>query len=230
MLFEAGEADVAVIATSREKVPAAAELAVLELGPLEPSAVAALVADLLGGDPPDDLVTEVVRRSGGNPLYVGELSFALRDRGLVSLVDGDVLVTTAAGLAQALDLVPDSVEGLIGARIDALPAAQERVLTIASALGSPVDERLVAEVTAELGEPDAEVPDALAGLRAAHMIAGHDFVHALVMSTAYSRTPAPAGDGCTWPRQPSGRSASPTTSCPGTSRATSTSPVPAPGR
>ena len=188
VLFVAAEADVVVVATSREKVPAAAELALLELGPLEPSAVAALVADLLGGDPPDDLVTEVVRRPGGNPLYVVELALAIRDRGLVSLVDGDVLVTTAAGLPQALDLVPDSVEGLIGARIDALPAAQERVLTTAAALGSPIDERLVAEVTAELGEPDAEVPDALAGLRAARMTARDDFVHALVMSTAYSRT------------------------------------------
>ncbi len=188
VLFEAGEADVLVLATSREKVPAAAELTVLELGPLDPPAVAALVADLLGGDPPGDLVDEVVRRSGGNPLYVVELALALRDRGLVSLADGDVLVTTAAGLAQALDLVPDSVEGLIGARIDALPAAQERVLTIAAALGSPVDERLVAEVTAELAEPYGEVPDALAGLRAARMVAGDDFVHALVMSTAYSRT------------------------------------------
>lgn len=188
VLFEAGDADLLVLATSREKVPAAAELAVLELGPLDSPAVAALVADLLGGAPPDDLVEEVVRRSGGNPLYVVELALAIRDRGLVALVDGDVLVTTAAGLPQALDLVPDGVEGLIGARIDALPAAQERVLTIAAALGSPVDERLVAEVTAELAEPDSEVPDALAGLRAARMIAGDDFVHAVVMSTAYSRT------------------------------------------
>ncbi len=189
VLFEAGEADVLVLATSRDKVPAAAELAMLELGPLDLPAVAALVADLLGGDPPDDLVEEVVRRSGGNPLYVVELALAIRDRGLVSLADGEVLVTTAAGLARALDLVPDSLEGLIGARIDALPAAQERVLTIAAALGSPVEERLVAEVTAELGEPDSEVPEALAGLRAARMIAGDDFVHALVMGTAYSRTP-----------------------------------------
>ncbi len=188
VLFEAGEADVVVVATSRDKVPAAAELAVLDLGPLERPAVAALVADLLGGDPPDDLVTEVVRRSGGNPLYVVELALAIRKRGLVSLVDGDVLVTTAAGLDRALDLVPDSVEGMIGARIDGLPAAQERVLTIAAALGSPVELRLVAEVTAELGEPSAEVPDSFAGLRAARMIAGDDFVHALVMSTAYSRT------------------------------------------
>ncbi len=188
VLFDVGDADVLVVATSREPVLAAAELTVLELGPLDGDAVGALVGDLLGGDPPDDLVAEVVRRSGGNPLYVGELAFALRDRGLVSLVDGDVLVTTAAGLAQTLDLVPDSVEGLIGARIDALPAAQERALTIAAALGSPVAERLVVEVAAELAEPSAEVPAALAGLREARMIAGEDFVHALVMSTAYSRT------------------------------------------
>lgn len=187
--FSAGDADVLVVATSRERVPAAAELTLLELGPLDDVAVGALVGDLLGGAPPEDLVAEVARRSGGNPLYVVELALALRDRGLVSLVDGDVLVTAAAGLAQALDLVPDSVEGLIGARIDALPAAEERALTIAAALGSPVAERLVVEVAAELGEPSAEVPAALTGLREARMLADADFVHALVMSTAYSRTP-----------------------------------------
>ena len=155
--------------------------------------------DLLGGDPPDDLVDEVVRRSGGNPLYVGELAFALRDRGLVSLVDGDVLVTAAAGLAQALDLVPDSVEGLIGARIDALPAAQERALTIAAALGSPVDERLVVEVAAELAEPTAEVPAALAGLREARMIAGRRLRPRAGDEHGVLRGPrGPAAGGSTW--------------------------------
>ncbi len=188
VLFEVGDSDVLLIVTSREQVPATAELELLELGPLDRADVAALLADLLGGDPPDDLIDEVVRRSGGNPLYVGELAFAIRDRGLVSLVDGDVLVTAATGLANALDLVPDSIEGLIGARIDALPAAQERALTIASVLGVPIQEDLVVALSARLAEPSAEIREALAGLRAQGLLAGADFVHALVQSTAYLRT------------------------------------------
>gem|GEM_PF-4724333 len=189
VLFELGDADVLVVATSREKVSAIAELVPLDLAPLSPDDVAALLADVLGGDPPDDLVDEVVRRSGGNPLYVTELALALRDRGMVSLVDGGVLVTAATELASALDVVPDTIEGLIGARIDALPAAQERALTIAAVLGAPVTPDLVAAVTARLAEPYGEVPGALDGLRESRLLDGQDFVHALVQSTAYLRTP-----------------------------------------
>ncbi len=188
VLFDVGEAPVLLVATSREKVPATAELELLELGPLDRSGVTALLTDLLGGDPPDDLVDEVLRRSGGNPLYVGELAFAIRDRGLVSMVDGDVLVTAATGLATALDLVPDTVESLIGARIDALPAAQERALTVASILGAPLADDLVVALTARLGEPSVEVREALASLRAQGLLVGAEFVHALVQSTAYLRT------------------------------------------
>ncbi len=188
VLFEVGDADVLLIATSREKVSASAELDLLELGPLDRADVAALLADLLSGVPPDDLIDEVVRRSGGNPLYVGELAFAIRDRGLVSLVDGGVLVTAATGLATALDLVPDSLEGLIGARIDALPAALERALTIAAVLGAPIEEELVVALSTRLAEPSSEVRAALAGLREEGLLVDVDFVHALVQSTAYLRT------------------------------------------
>ena len=188
VLFEIGDADVLVVATSREKVPASAELDLLELSPLDRGDVAALLADLLSGAPPEDLVDEVVRRSGGNPLYVGELAFTIRDRGLVSLVDGDVLVTVGTGLATALDLVPDSLEGLIGERIDALPAALERALTIAAVLGAPVDDELVVALSARAAEPSTEVRMALSGLREVGLLVGAEFVHALVQSTAYLRT------------------------------------------
>ena len=189
LLFELGDADLLLVATSREKPDTAADLALLELGPLGEHAVGDLLVDLLGGVPPDDLVADILRRSGGNPLYVTELALGLRDRGLVRRLEGDVLVTTATGLDSALDLVPDTLEGLIGARIDALPAAQERTLTVAAALGQPVDEQLVAAVTAELGESDSEVTPAFAGLRAARLLEDRHFVHALVQSTAYIRTP-----------------------------------------
>ena len=67
VLFEVGDFDVLLIATSREQVPATAELDLLELGPLDRADVAALLTDLLGGDPPDDLIDEVVRRCWRQP-------------------------------------------------------------------------------------------------------------------------------------------------------------------
>ncbi len=97
----------------------------------------------------------------------------------MSLVEGGVLVTAAAGLATTLDLVPQSLEGLIGSRINALTAAEERALTIAAVIGPPVQHDLVAAVTARLAEPYGEVTDALAGLREHRMLEGEHFVHAL---------------------------------------------------
>ena len=180
--------DLLVIATSREPVSTTATLPVLEVAPLVDDAVAVLVTELLGGLPPDVLVADIARRSGGNPLYVAELALALRDRGLVELVEGGVLVASDAGLQTALDLVPDSLEGLIGARIDALPNAQERALTIAAILGAPVREELVTAVAVQLALPHHEIRAALEGLRSARLLEGDEFVHAVVQNTAYVRT------------------------------------------
>ena len=189
VLHELGDTDVLLLATAREPIRLTAPLPHLDVKPLAASSVADLVAALLGGEPPDVLVDDIARRSGGNPLYVTELALALRERGLVELVDGGVLDATGAGLAAALDLVPDSLEGLVGARIDALPTAEERALVVASVLGAPVHDRMVSAVMVQLALPHAEVPSALAGLRAKHFLDGDQFVHAVVQNTAYVRTP-----------------------------------------
>jgi class 3 adenylate cyclase/tetratricopeptide (TPR) repeat protein len=59
----------------------------------------------------------IVRRAGGNPLFLGELLQALGARGSV-------------------EALPESLEAVVNAEIDALPALARRVLRYASVLGS----------------------------------------------------------------------------------------------
>ncbi|MSZ78148.1 MAG: AAA family ATPase, partial [Actinobacteria bacterium] len=180
---------VTVLASSREPLSLTATVDALDLQPLVADDVAALVSDLLEGDPPTVLVHDIVRRCGGNPLYVAELALAMRERGLVEKLDGEVLVASASALeGGALDLVPNSLEGLIGARIDALPNAEERVLTIAAVLGAPVSADLISAVSIRLALPHQEIGAAIDGLRAARILDGGRFVHAVVQNTAYMRT------------------------------------------
>lgn len=188
LLHELDDADVLLLATSRGPVTTTADLPAVDVAPLSESAVGSLVEELLEGSPPDELVADVARRSGGNPLYAAELARALQDRGLVRRVEGDVLVAAGADLAAALDLVPDTLEGLVGARIDALPTAQSRVLTVAAVLGTPVRADLVGAVVARVGGQALVEPE-LAALREEGLLAGSDFVHAVVQDTAYARTP-----------------------------------------
>ncbi len=55
-------------------------------------------------------------------------------------------------------------------------------------LGAPVSEELVTAVAVQLALPHHEIHDALDGLRAARMLDGDQFVHAVVQNTAYVRT------------------------------------------
>jgi hypothetical protein len=88
----------------------------------------AAMRELLAGrapDLPEDVIGQVLERAGGVPLYAVEVARAVadhkrkRDRG---------------GQPGRLD-VPESLHGLIAARIDALPAAERALLLAAAVLG-----------------------------------------------------------------------------------------------
>ena len=117
---------VLLVATSRRPLELTAEVGTITLTALGATDLHDLLAELLGGEPPEALVAEVGRRSGGNPLFATEVAIALQAAGLVQVVDGGVLVAADSDLAAAVDLVPDTLEGLIGARIDALDAARDQ--------------------------------------------------------------------------------------------------------
>ena len=111
-------------------------ITVEELGDLGPQESENLVRDLLRLHRIDDesLVSEILRRSGGNPLYIKEVVEVLRDRGM--LKDSGER-RQLQGKESSTQWLPSNVEGLIKSRIDRLPLRLKVVLQKVSFLWSP---------------------------------------------------------------------------------------------
>lgn len=102
-----------VIGTSRDPAAMVEGMRELALGPLSEAASRELtLAAVDRGEVPVERATTLVRRSGGNPLFLIEL------------------IRTAAG-----NEMPDSLESLFQQRLDGLPARQRRLLRHAAVLG-----------------------------------------------------------------------------------------------
>jgi class 3 adenylate cyclase/tetratricopeptide (TPR) repeat protein len=88
-----------------------------------------LVSSLLeAGVLPDRAQAALLARAGGNPLYAGEYVRMLVDRRLVG---------PGADGAPAGELpLPESIQAIIAARLDALPAAEKALLQDAAVIGS----------------------------------------------------------------------------------------------
>ena len=74
----------------------------------------------------------LLERSGGNPLYAEEFVQMLADRGLIDRRTGDRAYGTTSNAAIP---VPESLQALIGARLDALPAADKALMHDAAVIG-----------------------------------------------------------------------------------------------
>lgn len=143
-----------------EPLPGAA---VLELERLDRDETAELLRRLRGRAP-RALVDEVHRRSGGNPLFVEQL-----------VATGDL-----AG-------IPPTLEALLAARLDRLPAVERRVVETAAVLGGEV----TAELVERVGGGDASVLPALCDLWILEAAApgGYRLAHQLLRDAAYEAIP-----------------------------------------
>jgi class 3 adenylate cyclase/tetratricopeptide (TPR) repeat protein len=105
---------------------------VMELLPLTQADSALLAENLLKIEGlPTDVKRLVLERSEGNPFFMEELLHELIDSGMV-LMEG----TRATAAQDILHVeVPDTLQGIIAARIDRLPAEQKYTLQTASVLG-----------------------------------------------------------------------------------------------
>ena len=101
-------------------------------------------------DLPKELRQRVLDRAEGNPLYVEEVVRLLIEEGVVEQRNGHWYATQAAADVR----VPDSVEALIRARLDTLPAP-ERVLLQAGAVVGRVFQR---SAVASIAPPDQVPP------------------------------------------------------------------------
>ena len=122
----------------------------LSLAPLSERAMQELLDGFVPGLPPD-LRRRILERSEGVPLYAVETVRMLLDRGLVAEEDGVYRLT---GEVAELD-VPETLQGLIAARLDGLSAEERRVLQDGSVLGKTFTKESLAELSG-LSEPELD--------------------------------------------------------------------------
>ena len=102
----------------------------ISLTPLSAEDTSRLVATLLDQALlPAGVQSELLDRAGGNPLYAQEFVRMLQDRELLVRGEGG---WTLAGDAHEL---PESIHGIIAARLDTLSAEQKAVIQDASVIG-----------------------------------------------------------------------------------------------
>ena len=159
----------------------------LRLDPLPPAGAAEVLQALLGGDPSlAPLKPLLIARTEGNPFFLEE--------SVRTLVETRVLLGEpgAYRLAQALPTihVPATVQAVLAARIDRLPAEEKRLLQTAAVIGTEIPLPLL-QAIAEL--PEAALHRSLVHLQAAEFLyetrlfPDHEytFKHALTHEVAY---------------------------------------------
>lgn len=153
------------------------------LEPLADVAVREIAAGILGSPPSSSLVTELLERTRGNPLFVEEVTRSLVERDELELHDGEWHTRPGWEAEQ----VPLTVEGILAARVDALDGEQREALEVLSIIGRRADGDLARAVS---GQIDTVVPTLVgAGLldppeETGYVLAFH---HPLIQQVVYSR-------------------------------------------
>jgi class 3 adenylate cyclase/pimeloyl-ACP methyl ester carboxylesterase len=153
---------------------------------LPPGLVGAMVEGVLGGTHVPPGVRELIaRRADGNPLFVEELGKTLVEDGTLERENGGYRL--ARPITESA--IPETIQGVIMARIDRLPEASKSALQVASVIGREFSARLVERVAIM----EHEAPRALGELRAVELIyeksiypeLAYMFKHALTHDVAY---------------------------------------------
>lgn len=158
------------------------------LDPLPADAMDGLLSGLVPGLA-QDLRTRIAERAEGIPLYAVETVRMLLDRGLLKR-SGDRY--EVSGAVDALE-VPESLQALIAARLDALPDSERHVLQDAAVAGKTVTKSALLAVT---GRTEDELDPLLTSLVRRELLAiqqdpmspergQYGFVQALVQKVAY---------------------------------------------
>lgn len=153
----------------------AAQLALSRLGPADSLQVVRTVSER--DNMPEDLGRAILARADGNPFFLEELALAITD---------------STGISEAG--VPDTVQGVIFARIDRLPEVTRRVLQTASVLGREFSSRLLEAVWAGPGSPREHLEllcrEEFLIKATIEGLPGFMFKHALTQDVAYQSLPA----------------------------------------
>ena len=155
---------------------------VLSIDPLDAAASAALVDSLFEGRAPDGLAELLTSRSGGNPFFLEEL---------VALMEENAAGVTADVTSDRLLRLPDTLRGLVAARLDGLTADERAVLADAAVLGTRAPVFGLREMARHL-RGDDDIDPLLSGLVAKEILlvdaegSQYEFRSHLMRDVAYS--------------------------------------------
>jgi class 3 adenylate cyclase/tetratricopeptide (TPR) repeat protein len=157
----------------------------LHLEPLASENLAEFLHALLGSDPAlDSLKRFLAERANGNPFFVEEIVRSLVD---TSALEGSYRLARPFSITE----VPPTVQAVLAARIDALPATDKHLLEEASVIGPTVPFELLRAIC---GLKESELRLRLDNLQAAEFLYStrlfpdleYTFKHALTHDVAYS--------------------------------------------
>ena len=156
--------------------------AVIPLGPLPETDVAALVKAMVGA-PPGDALRRLTAQAAGNPLYVRELVDALvREQALK--------IRPIAEVSAAQEQLPASLMAVLSDRLSSVPAATARMLRTAALLGGRF---AVTDLAVVLRRPVSDLADGLQEAVAAGILIGSGpelaFRHLLIQQALYGNMP-----------------------------------------
>jgi class 3 adenylate cyclase/tetratricopeptide (TPR) repeat protein len=159
----------------------------LRLDPLGKQGAEEMLSALLSDGPElVPLKRMVLERTQGNPLFMEELVQALFDEGAL-VRNGAVKVTKSLSQLR----IPPTVQGILAARIDRLPAEEKDLLQTLAVIGMEFPLALIREV---VKKPDDELNRMLNDLQLAEFVyeqpaagdIGYSFKHALTHDVAYN--------------------------------------------
>jgi tetratricopeptide (TPR) repeat protein len=138
------------------------------------------------GDVEDALEQLILRQATGNPLFIEELIYSLLETHAIEKKNGRFLLVGKFESAN----IPDTIHGIVAARIDKLDDTLKRILQTASVIGFDFGYRILQMVTG-MGE---ELKACLDRLRSIELIyekklfpeLEYTFKHALIQEVAYN--------------------------------------------
>jgi len=180
-LLSDAEGPVLVLATMRPERAAFPAADMLSLERLADEEVIELVEAALAGPVESRALELITGHAEGNPFFVEEVLADLLDRGLLERRNGGWSLRDAA-----VDLgIPDSVQGILAARIDLLPAEAKEALQAASVIGRSFSPGGLAALTGSSAEVRTLVERGFVRPTEPELV----FKHALTRDVAYGSLP-----------------------------------------
>ena len=150
------------------------------------SSVELISAVLEEGVVEDELEQLILRQSAGNPLFIEELIYSLLENKVVEKKNGRFVLVGSFESAN----IPDTIHGIVAARIDKLDDTLKRILQTASVIGFDFGYRILQTATG-MGE---ELKACLDKLQTLELIyekklfpeLEYTFKHALIQEVAYN--------------------------------------------